>query len=93
MRFGNWLMAALLAAGVAGYVRAETIAVGDRIEVKKPGSAVPTRGMTMDEVAKRFGEPHEKLPAVGKPPITRWKYPGFTVYFEYKYVIDSVASD
>lgn len=91
MRFGNWLMAALLAAGVAGFARAETVAVGNRIEVRKPDAA-PTRGMTMREVEKRFGAPREKLPAVGKPPITRWKYAGYTVYFEFQYVIDSVAN-
>ncbi len=48
--------------------------------------------MTMDQVVQRFGEPAEKVPAVGKPPITRWKYPGFVVYFESSYVIDSVVA-
>ncbi len=34
----------------------------------------PTRGMTMTTVLKRYGVPVKKLPAVGKPPITRWVY-------------------
>ncbi len=86
------LVAALFAAGSAGAAMAETIAVGTAVEVKTPAFATPTRGMTMHEVAQRFGEPTEKLPAVGKPPITRWKYPRYVVYFESKYVIDSVVA-
>jgi hypothetical protein len=92
MRFGKLLIAVLIGAGFSGFVAAETLAVGDRIEVRQPAGPAPTRGMTMDQVAKRFGEPQEKLPPVGKPPITRWKYPQFTVYFESKYVIDSVVA-
>lgn len=92
MRFGKWLIAALLAAGVCGYAAAEMIAVGNSIEVAKPAFPTPTRGMTMAEVARRFGEPRKKLPAVGKPPITRWQYRGYTVYFEFQYVIDSVVA-
>ena len=42
----------------------------------------PVRGMSMDEVLARFGEPRTRLPAVGDPPITRWIYERFTVYFE-----------
>jgi hypothetical protein len=28
---------------------------------------------------------------VGQPPIERWEYPGFIVYFEYRNVLHSVA--
>ncbi len=28
---------------------------------------------------------------MGDPPITRWVYPDFTVYFEYQYVINAVS--
>ena len=31
-------------------------------------------------------------PAVGNPPISRWEYPGFVVYFEHEHVIHSVVS-
>ncbi len=71
---------------------AETVAVDGTISVKKADISAPTRGMTMEVVVKRFGDPVKKLPAVGKPPITRWEYPGYVVYFEYKYVIDSVVA-
>ncbi len=91
MRIATCLIAAAVATGLAGPAGAEMIVVGSHIEVKKPAAA-PTRGMTMREVLRRFGVPQAKLPPVGKPPITRWRYPGFTVYFEYHYVIDSVAT-
>ncbi|WP_127477339.1 hypothetical protein [Sulfurivermis fontis] len=51
---------------------------------------LPVRGMSMQQVETRFGAPQEKLPAVGKPPITRWVYPDYIVYFEHQYVIHSV---
>jgi len=51
----------------------------------------PRHGASMDSVLQRFGEPSSRLPAVGQPPITRWNYPDFTVYFEYQHVIHSVV--
>ncbi|MBI1421891.1 MAG: hypothetical protein GC149_00410 [Gammaproteobacteria bacterium] len=51
---------------------------------------VPGRGMHMDQVEARFGAPKEKIPAVGEPPITRWVYDNYTVYFEHDIVLDSV---
>lgn len=53
---------------------------------------LPGRGMSMTQVEDRFGTPQQKLPEVGDPPIIRWIYPDFTVYFEYQYVIDAVSN-
>ena len=45
-------------------------------------------GLTQAQVIARFGEPekrHAPVPARGEhptPPITRWDYPDFSVYFE-----------
>jgi len=50
----------------------------------------PAHGASMDSVLQRFGEPVSRLPAIGEPPITRWNYPEFTVYFEHQLVIHSV---
>lgn len=50
----------------------------------------PGRGMTMAQVEQRYGEPARKLDAVGQPPITRWVYPGFVVFFEGNLVIHTV---
>jgi len=54
-------------------------------------AALPTRGMSMAQVESRFGAPAEKFAAVGQPPITRWVYPSFVVYFEYQHVVHTVA--
>src|SRR5271156_3761442 len=90
MRYRNLLLAAVFASGLAG---AATVAVDNGIAVKETDVAMPTRGMTMDQVASKFGAPVTKVPAVGKPPISRWEYPGFVVYFEHEHVIHSVVSN
>ena len=50
----------------------------------------PTRGMTMDRVKRQFGDPSSAHPRVGEPPITRWDYPEYSVFFEYQHVLTSV---
>lgn len=57
------------------------------------GKPMPVRGMTMQEVEKQFGQPQEKRPAVGKPPIIRWVYADYIVYFERQYVLHSVPNE
>ncbi len=54
--------------------------------------SVPQNGQTMARVEQQFGAPERRSPAVGDPPIARWIYPGFTVYFEYDKVIHSVVN-
>lgn len=56
------------------------------------GVSRPTRGMSMARVEQTYGAPVNRRAAVGEPPISRWEYAGFTVYFEHRYVIHSVAS-
>ena len=48
---------------------------------------LPVNGISKDEVRARFGEPVDKLAAVGDPPITRWNYDSWSVYFEYELVL------
>jgi hypothetical protein len=52
----------------------------------------PARGMSMDKVEATYGAPSNRAAPVGEPPITRWEYPGFVVYFEHQFVIHTVAS-
>lgn len=52
---------------------------------------LPENGLTMTEVEQRFGEPAERRPAVGNPPITRWIYDDYSVFFEHNLVIESVV--
>ena len=53
----------------------------------------PERGMTMDAVRDNFGSPMTEHPAVGEPPITRWDYDGYSVFFEYDKVLHSVVTE
>jgi len=71
---------------------------GDAVEIK-PGETLgidhldfPRRGMSMDQVKGKLGQPVKVDPAVGKPPITRWIYNDRTVYFERSTVIHVVAN-
>ncbi len=50
----------------------------------------PERGSTMAAVRARYGEPAVAHPAVGDPPITRWDYPQFSVFFEHNLVLHAV---
>jgi hypothetical protein len=86
------LAALLCACAVAGTAAAETIVVDDQIQVKPSQITRPKRGITMGEVEKQFGAPVTRHPAVGQPPITRWDYNGFSVFFERDRVIDAVAT-
>ena len=51
----------------------------------------PTRGMTQERVQSSFGSPQSKVAAVGEPPISRWEYAGFVVFFEHDRVIHTVT--
>ena len=51
----------------------------------------PTRGMTQDTVQANFGAPANTRAPIGDPPITRWEYPNFVVFFEYDKVIHAVS--
>ena len=52
----------------------------------------PTRGTSMARVLELYGEPKDRIPGVGIPPISRWVYDSYTVYFEDELTITSVIS-
>jgi hypothetical protein len=76
----------------SGLARAALIVDDGKVEVLPSNAPQPARGALMKTVEKLFGAPAEKHPTVGKPPITRWDYPGFSVFFEGDRVIDTVAT-
>lgn len=83
-------------AGLLGWMGASA-ALAQTLDMTNPppaSSAVgtPDRGMLKSQVERKFGEPTERVAAVGNPPISRWVYPTFTVYFEYDHVIHAVAT-
>lgn len=84
------LIALLL--GISAATAAADVLLIDGVESdRQSASARPARGMTMERVEATFGAPTERRSAVGDPPITRWDYPSFIVYFEHEHVIHAVA--
>jgi hypothetical protein len=77
----------------AGSALADMMPTPDGIAVRPAEIATPTRGMTMQQVSAKFGAPASKIAAVGQPPISRWEYSGFVVYFEGDHVIHCVVSE
>jgi hypothetical protein len=89
-RIATSLAVGLLTIGAAA-AQADVLLL-DGIEIDQSSSAErPKAGMSMDRVESAYGAPAEKHAAVGNPPITRWDYPGFSVYFEQDKVIHAVA--
>ena len=82
------------AAGLAhpGTARAELVIDEGKVAVQPTNTPQPARGALMKTVEKQFGAPTNRHPTVGKPPITRWDYPNFSVFFEGDRVIDSVVT-
>jgi len=75
--------------GAVGLSTADTLQM-DGTEPGVSGSR-PTRGETTASVESKYGAPTAKLAAVGEPPISRWEYTEFVVFFEYDRVIHAVV--
>ncbi len=65
-------------------------AIGQEPPNNEQGLLRPQRGEKMPAVEARFGKPDSVQGPVGEPPITRWDYPRFSVFFEYDTVLDTV---
>ncbi len=74
----------------AGSLFAETLQMEGTDRSAFEGSGRPTRGMTQDRVEATYGTPQSRQAAIGDPPISRWEYPKYVVYFEYDRVIHAV---
>ena len=80
----------LLVAGalaIFGTASADTLKMGGA----SAGDNRPSRGMTQASVESKYGSPASVKAPVGDPPITRWEYRDFIVYFEYDKVIHAVT--
>ena len=80
------LVALLLAA--MGTASADTLQMEGATAGSNDGR--PTRGMTQASVESKYGSPASVKAPVGDPPITRWEYAGFVVFFEHDKVIHAV---
>jgi hypothetical protein len=72
----------------AGNLTADVLLIEEVRQAER--MAVPANGMKQSEVRDRFGAPTKTDPPVGDPPITRWDYEGWSVYFEYDLVLFTV---
>lgn len=92
------LSIALLASaglGTPAVASAESLLV-NRVQQEKTMD-LPSRGMSMAQVEKKYGAPQRKLSPRGggsakQPVINRWDYSNFIVYFEQSHVIHAVLN-
>lgn len=61
----------------------EEVRQADRMEL-------PENGTSTADVRARYGDPAKIHATVGNPPITRWDYDRWSVYFEYDLVLFTV---
>lgn len=76
--------------------QADTLTLPHSDQAAPAPAQMPHRGMSMAQVTHIYGTPQKKYPTVGgsapkRPPITRWDYPGFSVFFEKNTVVDAVV--
>jgi len=83
------LIGLTLLVGAAGPVWADTVKIplGQQQASKED---VPRIGMKKTEVERQYGSPQGRKAPVGDPPISRWDYADFSVYFEGNTVLHTV---
>lgn len=96
MRHSILAFALSLAAMLPLTASADELTVGAG-ETNTPAAvSLPKKGELKSAVLKAYGEPQQKHAPVGgeaptHPPITRWDYAGFSVFFERDHVVDTVV--
>lgn len=80
-----------VALGAASVTHADTLLIplGEQAPEKQTTQR-PAKGLSTAEVVEIFGKPLKQTPAVGNPPISRWTFDDFVVYFESDKVIHTV---
>lgn len=89
-----FFVAVLAASSFTGPTQADVLlidAIAEAPANTSDGLPRPSRGMTMKQVRTQFGAPATEHPRVGDPPITRWDYARYSVFFEYDHVLDTVV--
>ena len=91
-------VAILSLAGFCSSAGADVLAVPEPAAEAVPVVKLPAKGDKMAKVVKQFGQPQVKHKAAGgdtrlHPPITRWDYDAFSVFFEHGAVVDAVLKD
>lgn len=85
----------MLTASALSLAHADVLTVPENAAPAAAGT-LPAKGEAQAAVLRRYGEPGKRYPAVGgssaaQPPITRWDYDGFSVFFENSHVVHAVV--
>jgi hypothetical protein len=80
----------LILLSVPAFLTADVLLIEQVRQAK--GMAVPQNGQSKAEVEAAFGAPETITGPVGDPPITRWTYLRWTVYFEFDHVLFTVLN-
>mgnify|MGYP003669860738 CR=1 FL=1 len=94
MKKSTFTLLACVLLTTTSFSQAEVISIADpahQVANSSEGVLRPTQGMSMAAVEQKFGQAEQKISAVGQPPITRWIYQDFSVFFENNLVIHSVV--
>jgi hypothetical protein len=91
MSLSHWIGVGVLALSATALpAAADVLKIGEQDPIVVQDGERPQRGMSQTQVEARFGAPTGREGPVGEPPISRWIYPGYTVYFEHQYVLHAV---
>jgi len=82
------MIAATALLTLADRLQADVLLIEEVRQAEK--MTLPANGMDKDQVRNRFGAPAQTHSPVGDPPITRWDYEQWSVYFEYDLVLFTV---
>ncbi|MGH8165218.1 MAG: hypothetical protein ACREP1_12875 [Rhodanobacteraceae bacterium] len=98
MRSTRSLLAVALLLAASPFVLPASTAHAESLRMKvhqEQHFNLPSRGLSMAQVERTYGAPERKLQTRGgdtrlHPPIHRWEYPTYIVYFERSHVIHAV---
>jgi len=85
------LLGLIFLALTSASVTADVLTINTFQPEARPGDNLFVNGLSQQAVLARFGEPQQRLAPVGQPPISRWVYETFTVYFEYDIALHAVV--
>jgi len=72
----------------SGPIAADVLIIDEVRQVERMD--LPENGQSKAAIESKYGAPQQKHGAVGDPPISRWDYGDYSVYFEYDMVLFSV---
>lgn len=84
------MLFALVLPLLGGVASADVLLIEEVRQASK--SQLPENGLSKSVVEATFGAPVKRHEPVGDPPITRWDYETYSVYFEYDLVLYSVLA-